>query len=67
MLCALIFAMVVALFLLAAAGRTKEDPRKDVNQGCKPAAESQAIGHARIFEIVGESFSGSGANDASHG
>ena len=40
MLCALIFAMVVALFLLAGAARSDEEQRRTMIPGCKAAEES---------------------------
>ena len=40
MLCALIFAMVVALFLLAGAARSDEKQRRVVSPGCKADEES---------------------------
>ena len=40
MFCALIFAMVVALFLLAAAARSNEEQPRTMIPGCKAAEES---------------------------
>lgn len=40
MLCALVFAVVIALCLLAAAGRSNDDPRNHESPGCKAVGDS---------------------------